>query len=221
MSATYEKEYFRDDYSKQFEFLRACYRERTQRAINGRSVDHAPVPNATTIVFLHDDDEGNTEISTGDFVEYFNRCYGGGDRIGAMRASLVSAVKKAEKSNEYAKQKRSEKTRSKRKTGIANRVRTAGRRLVFSHVLFAAMLLLSLTILFGSSVILDRADARTVALENQLAARESEQIETVDGAKTAVYLGRVGEDTVEICTAEEEQSHALFAWIGGLIRSGR
>jgi len=221
MSATYEKEYFRDDYSKQFEALRACYRDRTQRALHGRTVDHTPVPNATTIVFLHDDEEGNTEISTGDFVEYFNRCYGGGDRIGAMRASLTSAVKKAEKSNEYAKQKRSEKTRSKRKYGMANRVRTAGRRLIFSHVVFAAMLLLSLTILFGSSMVLDRTEARTVELQNQATAHEYAVAETVSEGQTAAYLGTVGENTVEICTAEDEQEGAVFSWIVGLIRFGR
>ena len=221
MSATYEKEYFRDDYSKQFEALRASYRDRTQRALHGRSVDHTPTPNATTIVFLHEDDEGNTEITTGDFVEYFNRCYGGGDRIGAMRASLNAAVQKAEKSNEYAKQKRSEKTRSKRKHGMADQVRTAGRRLIFSHIVFAAMLLLSLTILFGSSLLLERADERTVLLEEQLSAREYAAAETVQNGQSAVYLGTVGENTVEICTVEEQQGNALFAWIGTLVRFGR
>ena len=220
MNATYEKEYFRDDYSRQFEELRQSYRERAQRALHGRSVDHAPVPNATTVVFLHDDGEGNTEITTGDFVEYFNRCYGGGDRIGAMRASLASAVRKAEASHEYAKQKRSEKTRSRRKHGMANRVRTAGRRLIFSHVVFAAMLLLSLTILFGSSMILENAEARTASLERQVAARE-ETAATVNEGRTAVYLGAVGENTVEICEPEEKRESGLFAWIFTMAFSGR
>lgn len=220
MNATYEKEYFRDDYSRQFEELRQSYRERTQRALHGRNVDHTPVPNATTVVFLHDDGEGNTEISTGDFVEYFNRCYGGGDRIGAMRASLYAAVQKAEKSNEYAKQMRSEKVRSRRKHGMTDRVRTTGRRRIFSHVVFAAMLLLSLAVLFGSSVILENAEARTASLERQLAARD-EAVMTVSEGQTAVYLGTVGENTVEICEAEENQDGNLFAWIYMLAFSGR
>lgn len=220
MNATYEKEYFRDDFSRQFEELRTCYRERTQRALHGRAVDHAPVPNATTVVFLHEDGEGNTEISTGDFVEYFNRCYGGGDRIGAMRASLASAVKKAEKSNEYAKQKRSEKTRLKRGSGMVNRVRTAGRRLVFSHIVFAAVLILSLGILFGSSMILESAETRTASLEAQLAARESTE-QVVCAGQTATYLGTVGENTVEICNPDEAQSQSPFAWIHTLHLFGR
>ena len=220
MNATYEKEYFRDDYSRQFEELRQSYRERTQRALHGRNVDHTPVPNATTVVFLHDDGEGNTEITTGDFVEYFNRCYGGGDRIGAMRASLASAVQKAEKSHEYVKQMRSEKTRSRRKHGIANRVRTAGRRFILSHVVFAAMLLLSLTMLFGSSMILEKAEARTASLERQMAARDNAET-TVSEGQTAVYLGAVGENTVEICETEEKQEVGLFAWIYTMAFSGR
>ena len=220
MNATYEKEYFRDDYSRQFEELRQSYRERTQRALHGRSVDHTPVPNATTVVFLHDDGEGNTEISTGDFVEYFNRRYGGGDRIGAMRASIASAVQKAEKSNEYAKQMRSEKARSRRKHGMSNRVRTAGRRFILSHVVFAAMLLLSLSVLFGSSMILENAEARTASLEQQMAARGEAEL-TISEGQTAVYLGTVGENTVEICEAEETQDPGLFAWIYTLAFSGR
>ena len=93
---TYDKVYFNDNYKERFEAFREHYRARTRKALQGRKVDHAPVPNATTIVFLHDDPDGGVHITTGDFVEYFNRRFGDNDRIGAARRSLANAVRKAE-----------------------------------------------------------------------------------------------------------------------------
>ena len=93
---TYEKIYFNDNYKEQFEALRNRYHTRTQEALQGRKVDHAPVPNATTVVYLNENGDGDVYITTGDFVEYFNRRFGGSDRIGAMRRSLSGAVRKAE-----------------------------------------------------------------------------------------------------------------------------
>ena len=92
----YEKIYFNDNYKEQFEALRNRYHTRTQEALQGRKVDHAPVPNATTIVYLNDNGDGDVYVTTGDFVEYFNRRFGGSDRIGAMRRSLFGAARRAE-----------------------------------------------------------------------------------------------------------------------------
>ena len=214
MSGMYEKEYFHDDYSRQFAEFRNCYRERTQRALQGRNIDRAPVPNATTVVFLHDEGDGTCDISTGDFVEYFNRCYGGADRIGAMRASLADALKKAEKSNEYAKQQRTKKTRSKSKFGIAGRVRSTGRRMLVSHLAFAMMLLLSLTVFFGSTLALNDANAYMADVESRVAAQETAQVST---GEVPVYLGTVGENTVEICETQEKDNFALSTLFNALI----
>ena len=82
------------------------------------------------------------------------------------------------------------------------------------------MLLLSLSVLFGSSMILENAEARTASLKQQMAARGEAEL-TISEGQTAVYLGTVGENTVEICEAEETQDPGLFAWIYTLAFSGR
>ena len=105
---TYEKVYFNDNYKEQFEELRNRYRARTNEALKGRKVDHDPMPNATTIVYLHDSGDGGYYITTGDFVEYFNRRFGGNDRIGAMRRSITNAVRKTEMRREASVKKVSE-----------------------------------------------------------------------------------------------------------------
>ena len=91
----YDKEYFEVNFKEQFASLRERYHDRTQAALSGRRIDTAPVPNATTIVHLHDAPDGGYYITTGDFVEYFNRRFGDNDRIGAVRRRLSRSIRVA------------------------------------------------------------------------------------------------------------------------------
>ena len=102
----YEKIYFNDNYKEQFEALRHKYHARTQEALHGRKIDRAPVPNATTVVYLNDNGDGDSYVTTGDFVEYFNSHFGGSDRLGAMRRSLSGAVHKAQMKKDSKKSRR-------------------------------------------------------------------------------------------------------------------
>lgn len=204
--AIYEKVYEKDDYKEQFEALRNRYHDRTQEALSGRKIDKAPVPNATTVVFLHDDGNGNTEITTGDFVAFFNHRFGDSDRLGAMRRSLACARSKAEQSREYQKRQRLAK---KREMG-AHRFRSTGRRLVMLNSFFALMLVLSLALIVGSTALLRRADERVEHLSGEVTAlRNAENLSGNTAQFDALgdgddYLEFDGEDSVQVYDDEEK-----------------
>lgn len=171
---SYVREYFNDNYAEQFAALRDRYHTRTREALQGRKIDRAPVPNATTIVFLHDDGDGGEYVTTGDFVAYFNHRYGGSDRIRSMKHSLENAVRKSEMRRE------SEKRRGKDqrvRTGTVDKsfrtMRTVRPGFSLLHALFAIMLVISIGILGGTSMLLDGAKAEVIALEEEVAMLEA------------------------------------------------
>ena len=210
MTGQYEKVYFNDDYSQQFAALRSRFYNRTQDALEGRAVDHAPVSNIESVVLLHDEGDGGVTISEVDFASYFNQRYGNSDRLGAMRASIAHAVRKAEKSGEQAKRLRREKAR-REGAGILSHIRSAKRHLVFVHALFALMLMLSLVMLIGSSVLLERTEQQRVSLAAEMTALEADTAVEVTHAEEISYLSLQGEEEAEVyAPAEEEVSMSVL-----------
>lgn len=218
-TVTFEKVYFKDEYRQQFEELRGQYRERTQRAISGRTVDHNPTPNVDAIVYLHDNGDGGYQITTGDFVSFFNHRYGNNDRLGAMRRSLAVAEQKAEKSNEFIKKQRTAETKERDKSGFAHRVRTAGRRFAFVPAMFVLMLVLSVALLTGSAVVLEDMEREVAELEAQVAVLEQETVEN-DPLADVTHLTLSGEDAVEIYPEEKESGISMSALLNALAALG-
>ncbi len=200
----YEKVYFQDDYKQQFDALRSRYHDRTQRALGKRAVDRDPVSNISEFYNLHEDLDGGVRLSTMDFVEYFNRRYGGSDRVGAAREALVNAKNKAEKSGELAKKHRSERSLREGRS-LTCRTAFARRHVLLVNTFFAFVLMLSIALLSASGVILARSEADVAALELQLAQGEqavaTELFDAGDGASSA-YLRRAAENTTEVFEAK-------------------
>ena len=147
---TYEKVYFDDEYKNQIAELRDQYRNRTQLAISGTASTKKATPNVDSVVFLRDNDDGDGVcVTTGDFIDFFNRRYGNNDRLGAMRRSLALAEQRAGKRNELAKRQKPEgiKEKEKEKPGFVNRVRTAGRRLILVPTVLATILVLTVALI--------------------------------------------------------------------------
>lgn len=204
----YDKVYFQDNYKDQIDALRNRYHDRTQQALKKSAVDHAPTPNATTIVYLHDEPDGGVHISTGDFVEYFNRRYGGSDRIGAVRTALSSAAQKVEKSK-AAKKRRSEVARE---SAFSCRMRFARRHVMFVNAIFVLMLMAAVALLSASGVMLQNSEMALAHSQN--AAERTEVVTTAElfsaeGAQSAVsdrYLTAVDQNTVEVYETTAPQS---------------
>ena len=203
----FEKVYTNDSYEEMFAQFRDRYSERAQKALKGRSVDTKPVPNATTVIYLHDDPSGGVSIdSTGDFVAFFNRRYGS-DRIGAAQRALANAARKAEVAERCGVAMKKEK-KSEEKKGLS--VRSVRPRFAFAQTVFALLLVLSFTLLGVTSLLLDQTDA---ALAEAYA--EVELLESVEncGAENGVAqitqsnfanLSLSGEDAVEIYPTQSE-----------------
>ncbi len=204
----YDKVYFEDDYSKQFEALRSRYHDRTQRALNARAVDCAPISNVAEFYYLHDEPDGGVSLTAGDLVDYFNQRYGGSDRIGAAREALMNAARKAEKSREVTKKQRSEKTMHA-DTALRCRMRFARGHMVLVNMLFAFMLVLSIALLGTSGIILERSEAE-VAAQEQLV--QNERVETAmlldggDRTVSAEYLTLASENTTEVFASAQRES---------------
>jgi len=205
----YDKVYFQDDYSKQFQALRSRYHDRTQRALSGRSVDHNPVSNIAEFYYLNDEPDGGVSLTAGDLVDYFNQRYGGTDRIGAARQALQNATRKVEKSREATKRERSEKTMHA-DTALHCRMRFARGHMVLVNMLFAFILVMSIALLGASGVILERSAAEVAALEEQI--EQNESVETVmllDGGESTVsgeYLTLTNENTTVVYENAHEES---------------
>ena len=205
----YDRVYFQDDYKQQFDALRSRYHDRTQRALSKRAVDHKPVPNATTIIYLHDEPDGGVTISSGDFVEYFNRRYGGKDRIGAMRASLANAEQKAQKSREYVKIQKSERAKSEGGT-ISCRTRFSRAHTFLAHAAFVLLFVLSVGLLGASGVMLEHSEAELLSETQE--AEDARVYETatmytdVSEGVSDAYLDCPAENETEVFGAKEEKS---------------
>ena len=202
---TYVREYFDDNYAAQFAALRDHYQARTSEALQGRKIDRKPTPNATTIVYLHDDGNGGVYVAdTGDFVEYFNRRYGNCDRIDSMRRSLNNAVKKSEMRRDSDKRfGRGKRDRVATADESFRPMRTARPGFSWLSAVFAIMLVLSIGILGGSTMLVDNARAEVIALEEEVAMLEAtggtvltDQFDA-DAATSAIdYPALDGEDAV-------------------------
>ena len=205
--AVYEKVYFQDDYKQQFDALRSRYHDRTQRALSKRAIDHDPVSNVSEFYYLHDDPDGGVRLQTGDFVEYFNRRYGGKDRIGAVREALVNAKSKADKSGNFAKRQQSERVERK----LSCRTALARRHVVLVNAFFALVLMLSVVLLGASGVMLERSEADIAAIEMELSQNESVETAALytSGTQDAVsdaYLTRVAMDSTAVYQANRSES---------------
>ncbi|MBQ9802787.1 MAG: hypothetical protein IJW51_06940 [Clostridia bacterium] len=204
----YDKVYFQENYKDQIEALRSRYRDRTQRALKKSAVDHAPTPNATTIVYLHDEPDGGVRISTGDFVEYFNRRYGGSDRIGAVRTALSSAAQKVEKNKAAKKQKRE----AAREAAFSCRMRFARRHVMLVNALFAFILMMSIALLAASGVMLQNSE--TALAQSKETAEHTEVVMTAEllsaeGSASTVsdgYLTAADQNTVEVYETKAPES---------------
>ncbi|MBO5355134.1 MAG: hypothetical protein J6B09_03615 [Clostridia bacterium] len=224
----YEKIYFNDNYKEQFEALRNRYHTRTQEALQGRKVDHAPVPNATTIVYLNDNGDGDVYVTTGDFVEYFNRRFGGSDRIGAMRRSLSGAVRKAELCRESKKDRRASASETHRERRSFQPLRSVRSGFSFLHAVLAMVLILSIGILGGTSLLLERAEAEVMALEEEVAILEAthgtlmvDQYNATAIEDQASYPDMSGGDSVEIYPAVKGGGVEMASLLNALASLGK
>ncbi len=215
---TYEKVYFNDSYQKQFEAFRNHYRARTRKALQGRRVDHAPVPNATEVVFLHNDPNGGTLITTGDFVEYFNRRFGDNDRIGAARRSLANAVRKAESCRDIDKKRAAAIKKSEQKVFAP---RSAKPKFAFAHAIFAMLLLLAIGLWGGSTLYLNHSESYVMEVEERYTLMElngNEQLSLdaeglpIDASdEVAIFMSMGAADQVEAYPTEEPELPALLS----------
>ena len=203
----YDKVYFRDDYQRQFEAFRSRYRGRVQEALSCRKVDSTPMPNATTYIELTElEDGGVTVASSGDFLEYFNRRYGGRDRIGACRAALATAAQKAEKQGSVAIRERADATSG---GALACRMRCSRSHLLFINVIFTLLLAFALLLLGASGVMLRNsekalAEAEAEALYLQTATTEAMFSDASPATVNADYLTYSDENTAIAYEVEEE-----------------
>ena len=210
-TVTYDKVYFNDNYSEQFEALRNHYRARTRKALQGRKVDHNPISNIDAVVYLHDDPNGGTYVtSIVDFKEHFNSRFGGSDRIGAVRRSLESAARKAENNREMDKKRAAMVKRNEERSFTPARSVRPG--FAFLHALLALMLILAIGLWVGSTVLLDHTENYVLALEEEVAVMEASAEDTVlEGAVSNTYMSIGGEDRVEIYPSEGVEMSGLLS----------
>ncbi|MBE6702885.1 MAG: hypothetical protein E7585_05695 [Ruminococcaceae bacterium] len=225
-TVTYEKEYFEDNYKEQFESLRAQYRARTQKALQGRKIDIAPVSNVDAVIYLHDDPDGGCRM-TGEeeFVAFFNRRFGGTDRIGAMRRSIENAVRRSE-IRRKVEEKRGMDTACKQQKGVMP-LRSVRPKFAFLQVVFALMLVISIGILGATSFLVKQSEAEVMLLEEELAMLEAtHSVDETDQYDTAIfdqqcYSDLSGEDSVELYPAENGGGVEMAALLNALANLGK
>ena len=225
----YEKIYFNDNYKEQFEALRHKYHARTQEALHGRKIDRAPVPNATTVVYLNDNGDGDSYVTTGDFVEYFNSHFGGSDRLGAMRRSISGAVHKAQMKKDSKKSRIVSESGAQRERRSFQPLRSVRSGFSFLHAVFALVLILSIGILGGTSLLLDSTQAEVMALEEEVAMLEATRgTVTMDQYNATAmaqdqtsYPDMAGEDAVEIYPAVKGGEVEMSALLNALASLGK
>ncbi len=217
---TYDKVYLDESYKQEFAALRDRYHERTRKALQGRSVDHEPVSNVSEFFYLNDDGNGGVTLTAGDFVAYFNNRFGGGDRLDAMKRSIRQAVSREElcREKKTARINLSQSKQRSPKITFAERIRSAQRKFSFVHAVFALMLTLSLVLMLGSSIVLDRAEQEVATLEQEVGSLWHQLDERAGGAgrdtaegyglvagdaEAVSYLELSGEDTVEIYPSQK------------------
>lgn len=224
-TATYEKEYFEENYKEQFEALRTEYRARTQKALQGRKIDHEPVSNIDAVVYLHDDGDGGYHVTVGDFVEFFNRRFGDSDRIGAMQRSIANAVRRKEMRREVEKKRGTESAQQKKNN--VTPLRSVRPRFAFVQIFLVLLLTLSLGILGASSLLVNNSEKEVLRLEEEVAMLEAtegvgETAQFNADYNTPVYYPELsGEDSVELYPATNGGGVEMASLLNALAKLGR
>ena len=202
----YDKIYFTENYSREIGEKRA----RMMRDSATSRKNDADMPNATTVVFMEDTPDGGVTITTGDFVAFFNqRC--GYDRVGNMRRTMAQAqqnceLKRAKEKRIAEMQARAEK-KDARKKADSRQKRSFFSRFSFVKAVFGLMLVLALTILVGTSLMLEQTKTEVAALESEVTVMQSDvttPTQTNDATPNAAECSFNGEDEVEIFPVEDQ-----------------
>ena len=214
---TYEKVYMKDSYKEVFASFHDQYSTKAEKALQGREVDHSPMPNATTVIYLNDGPSGDVTISgTGDFIQYFNSRYGT-DRIGETRRSLEHAARKAEIAHLKAEEEKKKKERAPRAPMVKP-------RFAFVQCVFALMMILSFALLGATSMLLQKTDERLVTVSSEVAALEQikgdERSLATDVEEKPTYLALDGKDSVESYPVEKN-TPSFSALLDALADLGR
>ena len=202
----YDEIYFTENYSREIGEKRA--RMMRDSAISRKN--DADMPNATTVVFMEDTPDGGVTITTGDFVAFFNqRC--GYDRVGNMRRTMAQAqqnceLKRAKEKRIAEMQARAEKQEARKKAETRQK-RSIFARFSFVKAVFGLMLVLALTILVGTSLMLEQTKTEVAVLESEVAVMQSDvttPTQTIDATPNAAERSFNGEDEVEIFPVEDQ-----------------
>ena len=206
----YDKEYFTDDYSRQFNDLRNRYHARTQSALKRRAVDTAPMPNATTFVAMEDLSDGGVTITTGDFVRFFNEKYGH-DRIQAAHASIARAQRECEL--KQARGRVQQESKAQKTWKKASQKRALRPRFSFARAVMGMMLILSIALLFGTSLALDQTKEQVMELQSAVESMQgsTEEVQVAQyGVVDAESLSFAAADSVEVYTPREESAMSVL-----------
>lgn len=221
----YEAVFFKNAYHSEYQDLRDAYRSKFKKAMSNRKIDHNPMPNATTVVHLERNDDGDLRIvTTGDFVDFFNQKYGNRDRVGEVRRSLENARIIEENKKEERRVVQNTAIKNSAAKGFFGAVRTAKRRLFLAHAVFAVMLMTAMTMLLGSNLALDRASKALYVAQQEYSSLQNEGAEITQdcevlgyNAESAASLAMDGGNQVEVYEQEENvvMSALLNAIMGG------
>lgn len=210
----YDKTYIYENYANQFSGAR--------RHAHVQSAQGREVPNATTVVMMNDIPDGGVTISTGDFVAFFNQRYGC-DRIGDMRRSIVQAqrrceLKRAKARNEALLRRSAKKKRAPEPEAVTFKKPQPRARFSFVRVALGLMLVLAIGMLFGTSALLENAEAQVEALESEVETMQATRSETtyVMESTSVDELNLCANDSVEIYTVNDDGLSTVSALLNAL-----
>ena len=198
----YDELYFVENYSREI----GEKRERTMRDSAISRKNAADMPNATTVVFMEDTKDGGVTITTGDFVAFFNnRC--GYDRIGNLRRTMAKAQENCDLNRAKEQRIAEMKARNAQKERTQPSVRRPRARFSFVKAVFGLMMVLALSILVGTSLMLEQSKVEVAALEAEVSAMQSVEVAQMRVASynsMPVECSFDGEDSVEVYTVEDQ-----------------
>ena len=198
----YDELYFTENYSREIG-------EKRDRMLRDSAISRknaTDMPNATTVVFMEDTPDGGVTVTTGDFVAFFNkRC--GYDRIGEFRRTMAKA-RENDDLNRAKEQRIAEmQARSARKERTHSRTRRPQMaRFSFVKAVFGLMMVLAISILVGTSLMLEQSKVEVAALEAEVATMQTEQTtaELTPYTCAASECSFDGEDSVEVYAVEDQ-----------------
>ena len=199
----YDKVYFTENYSREI----GEKRERMTRESANSRINAADMPNATTVVYMEDTLDGGVTVTTGDFVAFFNkRC--GYDRVGDMRRTLAKAQENCElkrAKEERIAQMQAQNVRKERAQSRARRPHF--NRFSLVKAVFGLMMVLALSILVGTSLMLEQSRMEVAALKSEVSSMQAQEVTDV---QTPVYSSVTaectfdGEDSVDVYPTEDQ-----------------